>query len=387
MKASKSFVSDIIIICALIFLALCLIIYPADTVSAAADAVNTCLYIVVPSLFPFFVLAVLSSKLGLGDRAGRRLSFIMRPVFGLSGGCAIPLVLGLVGGYPVGARAAAELYKSGGCSKEEAERLLAFCNNSGPAFIFGIVGSFIFGSVKLGALIYGIHIFSSLLIGVLFKHAGSSSVSIPTYGIPSAAVPPFHNCFILSVSSSILSMVNISGFIIFFSVFVKILSITDISDILCGFVTMVFPFLKDGLASSAVTGLFELTTGICSLKGKLADPALTAAVSSFLLGWAGISIHFQILSVIDDSGISPKYLYPGKLLHGIASAVISYIVFSFLPRSAFYVGQYAPSASFVYASISGRVLAASVIAVFIITLALFLMSAKKGGGKKRGNRV
>ena len=78
MKASKSFVSDIIIICALIFLALCLIIYPADTVSAAADAVNTCLYIVVPSLFPFFVLAVLSSKLGLGDRAGRRLSFIMQ---------------------------------------------------------------------------------------------------------------------------------------------------------------------------------------------------------------------------------------------------------------------------------------------------------------------
>ncbi len=61
----------------------------------------------------------------------------MAPLFRAGGACSSALALGFVGGYPVGARTAIALYENGQCSKTEAERLLAFCNNSGPAFILG----------------------------------------------------------------------------------------------------------------------------------------------------------------------------------------------------------------------------------------------------------
>ena len=40
----------------------------------------------------------------------------------------------------MGAKAVAELYQQGLCSRQEAQRLLGFCNNSGPAFFIGVVG-------------------------------------------------------------------------------------------------------------------------------------------------------------------------------------------------------------------------------------------------------
>ena len=69
----------------------------------------------------------------------------------------------------MGARTAIALYEKGQCSKTEAERLLAFCNNSGPAFIFGVVGAGVFASGKIGLLLYLIHLLASLCVGVLFR--------------------------------------------------------------------------------------------------------------------------------------------------------------------------------------------------------------------------
>ena len=80
-------------------------------------------------------------ELGLSRCLGRLLHPIMAPLFRVNGSCAAALALGFVGGYPVGARTAIQLYQQGQCSKTEAQRLLAFCNNSGPAFILGAVGA------------------------------------------------------------------------------------------------------------------------------------------------------------------------------------------------------------------------------------------------------
>ena len=92
----------------------------------------------------------------------------MNVLFRVNGSCAAALVLGLIGGYPVGAKAAADLYRNGRCNESEARRLLGFCNNAGPSFLIGVVGAGIFQSAKLGLLLEGIHIFSALLIGLLY---------------------------------------------------------------------------------------------------------------------------------------------------------------------------------------------------------------------------
>ena len=86
-----------------------------------------------PLLFPFFVLSSLVVELGLSRYLGKLFQPVMAPLFRVNGACTSAVALGFVGGYPVGARTAIALYQSGQCSKTEAERLLAFCNNAGPA--------------------------------------------------------------------------------------------------------------------------------------------------------------------------------------------------------------------------------------------------------------
>ena len=106
-----------------------LLLLPEVSAQAARDAMLLCAQTLIPSLFPFFVLSSLLIACGASELLSALLSPLMRPLFGLSGAGAAALALGLCGGYPVGARTAAELVENGALSRDEGERLLAFCNN------------------------------------------------------------------------------------------------------------------------------------------------------------------------------------------------------------------------------------------------------------------
>ena len=112
--------------------------------AVAAEAVRRgltlCARSVIPALFPYFVVSGLFISLGFADGVGRRLEPLTRRLFGVGGAGASAFFLGLLGGYPVGGRTVGQLYRAGRLSKNEAERLLAFCNNAGPSFILGVVG-------------------------------------------------------------------------------------------------------------------------------------------------------------------------------------------------------------------------------------------------------
>ncbi len=66
---------------------------------------------------------------------------------------AYAFIMGIISGYPVGAKIVTEFRKNGNCSRAEAERLLAFTNNSGPLFIIGTVGVSMFGNTLIRIII------------------------------------------------------------------------------------------------------------------------------------------------------------------------------------------------------------------------------------------
>ena len=96
----------------------------------AEEGLQLCLYSVLPSLFPFFVLSSLLLSLGFAESLGRLLFPVMNGLFHLGGNGASALALGLIAGYPSGARAVSRLYEDGLCGKEEAEHLLAHTTHS-----------------------------------------------------------------------------------------------------------------------------------------------------------------------------------------------------------------------------------------------------------------
>ena len=266
--------------------------------AVAAEAVRRgltlCARSVIPALFPYFVVSGLFISLGFADGVGRRLEPLTRRFFGMGGAGASAFFLGLLGGYPVGGRTVGQLYRAGRLSKEEAERLLAFCNNAGPSFILGVVGVGCFGSLRTGVYLYLIHAFSAVLVGILFRKKAPVSGQKVRY---SAAFEPIA-AFVRAVREAAEGMVRLCGFVVFFLVILAL--ITDLT----------------GLNHPVLLGLVELTTGVTTLEGRPGDLVWAAA----LLGWGGLSVHGQTAAVLSDTGLGLGRYFLGKILQAIFSA-------------------------------------------------------------------
>ena len=366
---------DIAVCLALAAAVAALVMFPDESIGAARDGLSLCVNVIIPSLFPFFVLSTLIVETGVTRHLGRLLEPVMRPLFNVGGGCVAAFVLGFIGGYPVGAKTVIALYENGDCTKVEAERLLSFCNNSGPAFIFGVVGAGVFSSSMIGLLLYLAHTLASLIVGVIFRGWGRHA---PRQSNPNKKVsqknPPFTTAFTDSIKSSFGSTLNICGFVIFFTVFIRLLFVSGFIPRLAGVIgTALSPLGFDSRwAERLLTGIIELSSGVWSLGDAAGQLTGSVAMAAFMLGWAGLSVHCQVLSFIGSSGLSVRTYIYGKLLQGIISAGFVFMIArSFFAQSAtgVYLAEqvgYLASVDFLTAGLVSVFSAALVFALFAV---------------------
>ena len=314
----KNRIAVIASLCALF----CLIFASPQVISCALDALKLCAELILPSLFPFFVVSILLSKLGLPALLGRLLSPAASRLFGVSGACCTPFLLGLCGGYPLGSVSAAQLYKNGNISKQEAERLLGFCDNTGPAFIIGVAGGAVFQSAAVGLFLYGAHIFSAVLTGMLLSWRRGSYGDAPVPELKSQSLP---SAFSGSVRRCVSTCAAVCGFVVFFSVVIGLLTAHGTLPALVGRLSYSFG-LELHFVQSLVIGLLELGGGISSMAG-LSASAASLALCSFILAFGGLSVHAQAFSVIAEGGLSSARHLFGKLLHGGLSALVTLIAY------------------------------------------------------------
>jgi sporulation integral membrane protein YlbJ len=314
----------------IIFLAIVgLVIYPNDTMTAAEDGLSLCFNIILPSLFPFFVLSSLLVELGFARYLGKFLEGLMRPLFNVSGACSLAFALGFIGGYPTGAKTAIAIYEKGLCTKTEGERLLSFCNNSGPAFILGVVGAGVFSSSKAGILLYLAHALASILVGIVFRFYGSSRPnSVSRSSESQIETVKLSEAFTKSVSGSFSSILNICAFVIFFSVTIRLMYLFGIIPSIARFLGT----LTEGIGGSAekvellLTGIIEISSGVWTLRDAAASMRSQLVMAAFMMGWAGISVHCQVLTFIGGSGLSTRTYIGGKMLHAVLSAILTYFL-------------------------------------------------------------
>ena len=265
----------------------------------AAKALALCAGTVIPALFPFMAVTGLLVRLGFGQWLAPYMAGLMAPLFRLPGCAGSALLLGLVGGYPIGARTAAELYASGALTRQETERLLTFCNNSNPVFLISVLGIGVFGSVRAGLWLWLIHVASALVTGLLFRGLGRGRRSVPPP--VSFQAPSLPGAFVTSVKDAAMGMVSVCAFVTFFYVLVSPL-----------------PRLGGHLAAMAVgvTELFSLT------------PLLTCDRTGFILaagcaGWGGLSVLCQTAAVLDGTDLPLCPCFLGKLAQGHLSALMA----------------------------------------------------------------
>ena len=277
----------------------------AEASAGAREGLSVCARSLAPSLFPFFVLANLLSALGLADILSGVAGGVMGRLFRVSGAGCQAFFLGITGGYPLGAAAVAQLRREGRVSRREAERLAAFCNNSGPAFILGAVGG-VFQSPAAGLLLYVTHILAAIGVGLLFRRGAKAPAAVSAHTAPPPM--PFSAAFSASVSKALSSTLAVCGYVVFFSALLGLL--TPLS-------------LLPPLYRAAAAGFLELGSGIAALAG-LAPTPTSLAVAALMLGWGGLSVQCQTLSVFADTDIKCARHLAGRALCGGLSAVLTY---------------------------------------------------------------
>lgn len=277
----------------------CIFRFSAQCVEGIREGLKLCAATVIPSLFPFLIVSQFTVESGISDFIGAVLRRPTKLIFGLSGVCSSVIFMSLIGGFPVGARMTAQLLEDGRISRHEAQRLNLFCVNAGPAFIIGTVGSLMLSSVRAGVLLYTSVCLSSVITGILSRllpvHTDGKKAesSIVVLKEPVSA-------FSRSVSGSLYSMLSICAWVAVFSAAISIIQ-----------------SLRHSTGTAALCCILEVTNA-AKLSARLFPLPVTAAVLSF----GGISVHCQIYSYVEKSGLKLRLFLASRTISAALSALI-----------------------------------------------------------------
>ena len=324
----------------MLFVIIGLIIFSEEMYLTAKEAFMLWVNNIIPSLFPFFICIELLKSTPFIKIVGRLLNPIMRPLFNVPGAGAIAIALGITSGYPVGAKLSAELYESGDCTKEEAERLLSFTNTSGPLFIIGAVGVGMLGNQQIGILLLLTHFLGSLTVGLIFRNYknNKSIVSVSTAKIIPQDKSKINSTLTVNnlgkymgeaIQKSIESLLIICGYIVFFAIISSLAKKVGIIDLISKLIAPIFKALSipRNFRSSIITGIIEVTNGIKILSKSITTYDIVGiSIVAFLLGFGGISVFMQTASITAKTNLSLVPYIIGKIFHGSISSLYTYLI-------------------------------------------------------------
>ncbi len=296
----------------LLIFSLALLLRRADVaVSSMREGLSLCARAIVPSLFPFMVLSELLVKSGAGEWLISPIARPLKKLLGLSPAGCCAVVLGLVCGFPVGVRCAILAHEKGTVSRSECERILACSTIPSSAFLISTVGTTLWKDAKFGTLLYLCTILSALLSGIFLysiEKRGQKGEKIKT------ASPPVKICFEANmlpaaIKNATISTLLICAYVLFFS------TLTGAIGLILG------RFEANQTTHAILSSLLELSGGVSAASG-LADRRLARILTGAAVGWSGISIHCQMLSLCDGHHLSTRPYFIAKLVQAVGCPLI-----------------------------------------------------------------
>jgi sporulation integral membrane protein YlbJ len=337
--------------------------FPTAAADGARNGLRFCGEILIPSIFPFMVLSAFVVKSGLAVRISAVMEPVTKRLFHLPGCTGATIILGLIGGYPSGARGIKALIERGDITPRQGERMLSFAVGAGPAFVISVVGSGLLGSGTAGILLFASQIIAAILIGILTGHLYPEKSSRRLTRKDTPAESDISSALVQSSADSVTGMLNMSAFVILFSSMLTIIKQSGVSDWITN--TLVTIGVPQSTASSLLSILLEVTGGCTEAARVGASPVLI----SFALGWAGACVHFQISASLSGIQFSRLHFTFFRFLHGVLAAGISYALLWMFPQSVEALSNIGePLHAGFAADAAGSIMLILVCAAFLITL-------------------
>ena len=266
--------------------------------------------VLIPSLFPFMMLACFIENSGASAVIGRFFSPAVRVLFRLPEETSAAILMSFIGGFPVGAKMTDSLYRNGKITSLQASRMYLFCVNAGPAFTVSAVGSGLLGSVKAGVIIFCSLTLSALLIGAVSGFIFSNKPEKAENNKTLVFKQSVFTSFIKSASEATSSMLNICALVLIFSAVCE--GITELK-------------LSDN-SNCLLFSLLEVTNAVKIACGQFPLPVITA-----IIGFGGICVHFQVLDGAIECNMKIRHFVVSRLLNALLASGICRVFLSLFP--------------------------------------------------------
>ncbi|WP_079912688.1 sporulation integral membrane protein YlbJ [Paenibacillus sp. 32352] len=320
-----------------------MLLFPSEVFRASIKGVAIWWDVLFPALFPFFVIAEMMLGVGIVHFFGTLLDPLMRPVFRIPGIGGFVVAMGFAAGYPIGARLTSQLWDQKLVNREEGERLVSFTTSSDPIFLIGAVSIGFFHDAGLAGILATAHYGTAMLLGIMMRYHGSKSPipalqpgpqtdSTSSQPIWLRAFNAMHTARMKdgrplgemlkqAVTSSLSLIFVVGGLVVFFSAVMEVLASAHIMNIFYIGINAVLQQFDVPLALSqaVANGFFEVTLGAKAAGGAGAQIPLVykVAIAAFVLSWAGLSVHAQVVSLLQRTDLRYLPFCLSRLAHGL----------------------------------------------------------------------
>lgn len=326
-------------------LTLIIVLHPKEAFNASLEGLHLWWDVVFPALLPFFIASEILMALGVVHFMGALLEPLMQPLFHVPGVGGFVIAMGLASGYPIGAKISSQLRRKKMLDGVEAERLISFTNTADPLFMVGAVAVGMFKDPAVGRIIVSAHYLSSLLLGLIMRFHGPHHPRkevLPyrniaeyfrhavdeLYRARRADGRPLGQLLGDSIRESVNTLLLIGGFIILFSVLVRMLILTGWAALLTaplGAILQLFGFHRD-LLPGLLGGTLEITLG-CHLVASSAAPLLDRLMlAGAIIAWSGLSVHGQVAALISPTDIRYWPYLLARILHAVLAAAVTFFL-------------------------------------------------------------
>lgn len=286
------------------FLSFILIYDPAIAIESFKESYELIINILLPSMLPFMIISQLVVLTDIKNIAALLMKAVFR-IFNLPSDLAAFFICSIIGGYPTGIKSLSASLRNNSISEDTVKEYIPFLINAGPGFVVVAVGKVMFGSLKLGVILYISQITASLVIGKLLMKKEKYVVTNSKKGMR------FSQALVISVNDSSEAMLTISGYILFFSLITSVLE----------------GIFGDFLPSRLLSSIMEVTNG-CKIASGMSKGYLLA---SFLISFSGLSSIYQIKSIAYKDKLNLEKIIPIKLFEGILASAITFLLVKLFP--------------------------------------------------------
>lgn len=323
-----------------------IILNPKSCIAFTISGAKLFFYSVFPSLFPFLVIVNLIFAFGGIEIYSKILGKILCTPLRLPKECSVVILASLFCGYPLGSRYSCELYERNVINKVTLERLLNIATNGSPLFIIGTVGTAMLNSAFLGYILLISNALSCIVIGLIlptkktvtYSLSGNSSVAATQI----KENPNFGVALKNALEDATKTCLSIGSFVVIFSVIISIIKSSGI------YHTAINALCSTGIINySILDGLFlgfiEITNGCSIVATSNLSLNIKILICSFLIGFSGLSITFQVYSFVYKYKVSMKKYLSLKIVQGIICTLITLLFlklpFSLIEQETFFMNN------------------------------------------------